>query len=71
MRMMDLVWDWSTDAEKEAKEAFDTACKLDIAFFDTGTRTADKLWIGVRLMIHHDSVGVHFSRNVRKRRVRA
>ncbi|ORZ02543.1 NADP-dependent oxidoreductase domain-containing protein [Syncephalastrum racemosum] len=30
-----IVWDWSTEAEKDAKEAFDTACKLGIAFFDT------------------------------------
>jgi hypothetical protein len=31
-----LVWNWTPEAEKDAKEAFDTAFELNIPFYDSG-----------------------------------
>lgn len=43
---MTPVWNWTPEAEKDAKEAFDLAFELGIPLYDTGkTRTACVMYL--------------------------
>jgi aryl-alcohol dehydrogenase-like predicted oxidoreductase len=35
-----LVWNWTPEAEKDAKHAFDKAFDLGISFYNTGKKKA-------------------------------
>lgn len=37
-----LVWNWTPEAEKDAKEAFDKAFELGYPFYDTGTKKKNR-----------------------------
>lgn len=64
-----VVWNWTPEAEKDAKEAFDAAFQLGIPFYDTGKKRTVSIHVYIILTQHGLSLAEVYGKGESEREI--